>query len=268
MKLSTLFTALAMFLGMLSQSCSSSKLPKTVSLEAYVPPVKDQKHYVNDIGWSTTYYAMSTQENVKNKRAVSAGKIRKKTERNFYVKEADEYFAFSPFYTFNQIAEDPHSGGTIEAFLSKLKIEGTPRFADFGSPMETPAPKLRAYFKKHKKLWKIKKINRQKVDRDGDVLGLITDIKQKLHKGIPVVFTIYASEEFKALNGKTSYTNYSFSPVDMKHTITLVGYNENETVPYFRAVNSWGEKWGDQGYVNIPYDVLIAIAIDYISFKS
>ncbi|MDW7680408.1 MAG: C1 family peptidase, partial [bacterium] len=36
------------------------------------------------------------------------------------------------------------------------------------------------------------------------------------------------------------------------HAILVVGYNENEQ--YFKAKNSWGSNWGEDGYFRISYD--------------
>lgn len=37
----------------------------------------------------------------------------------------------------------------------------------------------------------------------------------------------------------------------LNHTILVVGYDLTGSIPYIIAKNSWGEKWGDRGYVKI-----------------
>jgi hypothetical protein len=37
----------------------------------------------------------------------------------------------------------------------------------------------------------------------------------------------------------------------LDHAVELVGYNLNDRLPYYVVKNSWGEYWGDGGYVKI-----------------
>ena len=38
---------------------------------------------------------------------------------------------------------------------------------------------------------------------------------------------------------------------DLNHAITLVGYNSTGTRPYWIVRNSWGESWGEKGYIRV-----------------
>ncbi len=37
----------------------------------------------------------------------------------------------------------------------------------------------------------------------------------------------------------------------MNHAVTIVGYGSEKDGGYYLVRNSWGESWGDQGYVKI-----------------
>lgn len=42
-----------------------------------------------------------------------------------------------------------------------------------------------------------------------------------------------------------------FCGSDIDHYVLLVGYNQTASTPYYTAKNSWGQDWGESGYVRI-----------------
>lgn len=76
----------------------------------------------------------------------------------------------------------------------------------------------------------------------------INAMKVALVKYGPVVAAIHASQKMKM------YSNGIFYDVDcndnsLNHGITVVGYGERDGDLYWIVKNSWGEAWGEDGYI-------------------
>lgn len=40
---------------------------------------------------------------------------------------------------------------------------------------------------------------------------------------------------------------------DIDHCVQLVGYDKKAAVPYWKIRNSWGDDWGEEGFIRIPF---------------
>jgi len=85
-----------------------------------------------------------------------------------------------------------------------------------------------------------------------DYNKFITDVKKVVASGIPVMTSIYTSPAFN----QVTYDN-PFYVIDKKgkgHTVTIVGYNDEEK--YFIFQNSWGKQYGRHGLFYVRYSDL------------
>ena len=81
----------------------------------------------------------------------------------------------------------------------------------------------------------------------------VNDIKSQLQNGpICVAMLVPTDGTFDWYSG--GVYNYNGGPIswDNGHAVLLVGYNDNGQ--YFKAKNSWGASWGENGYFRISYD--------------
>lgn len=85
------------------------------------------------------------------------------------------------------------------------------------------------------------------VKPDPNVISLI----EFLQYG-PVVVNHYIPDDFKYYASGVFYTPDCYHEAVINHSSLLVGYNFTVDAPYFVMKNSWGVKWGEQGYYKVP----------------
>ena len=103
---------------------------------------------------------------------------------------------------------------------------------------------------------------------------LLNRIKRYLAEGFPLLFgfSLFKSQE-NSKNGKIHFPTGKDSLIG-GHSVMAVGYddkfeildnrNQKKTVGAILIRNSWGEKWGDNGYGWLPYEyVLQGMALDW-----
>tara|TARA_B100000780_G_scaffold237942_1_gene179203 strand:+ start:830 stop:4048 length:3219 start_codon:yes stop_codon:yes gene_type:complete len=82
--------------------------------------------------------------------------------------------------------------------------------------------------------------------------------KNALANGHPVVFGLKLFKSFYPKNDEGLITYPKVNEISLQdhgnHAMLLVGYNDQEKL--FKVRNSWGSKFGDNGYCYIPYDYL------------
>jgi len=88
---------------------------------------------------------------------------------------------------------------------------------------------------------------------------VITNIKNALALGIPVLTSLWIHESFMQLSGdwKTQtwdVENSVENPVVGGHEVLIIGYDDE--AQRFLAENSWGPGWGDGGFFGIPYSYI------------
>ena len=142
-----------------------------------------------------------------------------------------------------------YAGGTYEAGYVNL-VDAANYLIEFGVPDEGCYPDPHRPFDypfESVHGWENRTINIQEwgwVDRD------IESIKNALIEYGPLIICMYFWNNFFYYNGGV-YTR-GFGQIAGGHVMTIVGYDDDEQCWIIK--NSWGEKWGENGWLKLSYD--------------
>lgn len=246
-------------------------LPDAFSLKAHTPYVKNQGNYGTCTSWAVAYSAFTTAY------AFNMGLTNRNTITGL---------AFCPYFVYNQVKSDAtcSSGSSIPLSILLLIETGAKKFYapvigcgteitsdllsdaanfkiqeayilyDEGSkfPAEFTAASLTNY------------LNNTKAKPDH------SDFKAALTSGSPIVFGAFIPNSFFSAKGKLWEPSYeekqnigaavlSNTGMHQMHAMTIVGYDDNKYGGAYQIMNSWGDVWGDNGFIWVKYDDLALI---------
>ena len=204
-------------------------LPPQVDLSSRFPRPGDQGQQGSCTAWATGYALRSYYE----------GRQRNSTSFNA------EQIA-SPAAIYNRLRNfdgNCDNGTSISAALSLLKDEGAPPLSLFpyseNNCSRRPDPTVaRAASQFRIRGWRA-------IDQ-----GKLDDVKGQLYAGNPVVFGLNISQSFHRVRGTAIYDDVE-APRQGGHAMVLVGYDESRQA--FKLINSWGTRWGDEGFGWVSY---------------
>lgn len=248
-------------------------LPANFSLKDYTPYPKNQGDYGTCVGWATTYGSFTTslarQLGVTDKNKITG-------------------MAFCPFFVYAQIHPNGTSncsaGSGVGDGLQVLKNVGAKKFytpiyscdypIDDKAIAEAKYYKIKSYgyiiathsdFVEGNTLKEtVQNFYSNKPNSD------LTGIKKSISEGLAVPFGMHLPHSFNKTDGELWIpTSDEFSnPADYVvsvddegneslsgHAMTIIGYDDSKYggEGAFEIMNSWGQNWGNKGYVWIRY---------------
>ena len=224
-------------------SLSYEGLPASYSLKQYSPLPGDQADYGTCVAWAASYAARTILESVALNRLNQT-----ETTQN----------AFSPVYVYRNIMpDDPDCvyGTQIYTALDFMRDTGTTRMLNVEREVSFPRVNL-AYYRTIRKypiagyVTLFSRDERQK-------LTLITrTIKKSLTEGKPVIIALNTPDSF--IDAKDVWRPHE-NPAHFyyAHALCVVGYDDQRYGGAFEVQNSWGRKWGNGGYIWIPYQTFV-----------
>lgn len=146
----------------------------------------------------------------------------------------------------------------------------------YGSPVESfwPYSNLQDRFKV-KPSAKAYELAKQFCFLDNNIRALQQDpivFKTLLSNDLPIVYGMLLYDSFMsrttAQTGIVPMPDTSRESIVGGHAVILVGYND--ATQMFLGMNSWGPKWGDNGFFHIPYQYILdpSLCWDFYSIKS
>ena len=219
-------------------------LPSSYSLEKYIPAIGDQYDSGSCVAWAFSYYGMSIIYNSSYNITSEAGK---------------KANSFDPWFLYNQIGyleDSPCDNGVGEIELLELSYRiGNKKmlFNPTGINCKTDWDnvKLREVVE-YTKPYRF--TDWEQIDPENS--SSISNIKNEIVKyNYPVMIGI--SNYGEGLNdnmGKDGVFKPNYIEDNDGHMMTIIGYNDSINGGSFRVVNSWGEDWGDNGYMWMSYN--------------
>jgi hypothetical protein len=216
-------------------------LPRSVSLKQYAPYVGNQGNYGACTAWAAGYAARTIAESIALRR-----------QDRFMTTGS----AFSPVFVYKHISPDPSclQGTAISQALDLMKDPGVPRRNDLERMADFRTVPLSSYEQSPKfPIAGYVTLFQTGRGETGDI-SKVQAVKKSLAEGKPVIIGMNTPDSFDR-------TGSPWRPPEDPginwggHAMCVVGYDDAKYGGAFEIQNSWGEKWGDDGYVWISYDV-------------
>ncbi len=221
----------------LSTRSFGNQLPSNVSLKQYAPFPQSQGQTGTCVAWATAYAA----------RTIVEAEKQNWTDRNFITRNA-----FSPGFLYANIKSSGdytcQRGTYINDALYIVKTKGVPTQEKVNKLCyNNIEPEWYQYAAQYKiqdfaKLFDIYESSNYKIAR----------VKKSLSEGNPVIIGMLVTNSFYKAKGVWNPTE---SPQNNLggHAMCVIGYDDNRYGGAFEIQNSWGQNWGNQGYIWIKY---------------
>ena len=213
---------------------SFTKLPRSYSLKAYAPTPRSQGRQGSCVGWATAFGARTISNAIKNRWENQTYKINQNV--------------FSPSYVYNQIrVNDKCQGAYIESAMKFINSDGVAKLSDLSYDEKNCTKTASSYVQTKAKENKI--VSFEKLARWNNPVNLVGKVKKAISEKNPVVIGLF---KFSTL--KTDYNNVWIpSNGTYGHAMVVVGYDDNKAGGAFEIMNSWGTRFGRNGFFWIKY---------------
>lgn len=210
-------------------------LPGNVNLTNYLPPIGDQGQYGTCVAWATAY----------NGRTYLYAREKGYTTSQL----SNEANQFSPKYIFYALSGRTSCDGSyFEEVLDLIQQKGVATmqnmpYTNLGNCTGNPTSSQNT----NASNYKIKSY------REIDIHDP-QNVKSYLNAGKVIIFGAKLGDEFMLADQNFNYlyqqTSYNYSGMHANHAMVCAGYDDNRGPNgCFLVVNSWGESWGNDGYI-------------------
>lgn len=211
-------------------------LPKAVDLRPGMPPIYDQ----GELGSCTGNGIAAQFDYIYNK------------EHKSFINPSRLFIYYNERVIEGSVSED--AGAMIRDGIKSVASTGVCKESTWPYDITKFADKPSAVAYQEALGFTIKKYER---------INSVTQCKQALAQGLPVVFGFSVYESFES--DKVAKTGIVSKPRKSErllggHCVDQVGYDD--TKKWFICRNSWGTGWGDKGYFYMPYTYFTSALTD------
>jgi len=231
--------------GNLLESISiPDSIPNSFDLSEDLPPVRNQGELGSCASWATSYYMKSFQEKIETGLPFSEASI------------------FSPSYTYNQLTGEDCGGTSIEETLALIQEQGVASLELFPYTEDqctTQPDETVTEAASDARISDFKALSGE---------NMIAEMKTLITQQNPIIIGAVLSPEFGITDsfGLSAYREHAVDYEDVTcHAMLVVGFDDE--VSAFKVVNSWGESWGDNGFVWIDYQAFENVSDEDAPFK-
>lgn len=207
----------------------------SASLKQYVPEVRDQGSYGTCVGWASSYYG----------RTILEARLADNTNKAVITQNT-----FSPVFTYlNANVDDDYNcqgGAFIGKAMETMVEKGVPYYKDFDVMCETDFPEKLLDDAKNYRIKDFTRIFGSDESEDIKVDG----VKRSLLNGNPVVIGFKVENSF--FSAKTVYEPDNLG-TEGGHAMCIIGFDDDKYGGSFELVNSWGNTWGNEGFMWVRY---------------
>ncbi len=213
----------------LASSPMMGELPPRADLTKYFPTPGNQGNQSSCVGWAIGYGLKTYQEHI---------------ERGWNINSDDHLF--SPAYIYNKLTKTPDGSGGILIMdaLNMIRRDGILPLGVFpytDANCTKKPPQVDEYKAKPYAISDWRRVNIQDE----------TEVKNQIAAGFPVIIGMMIDSVFQRLSGDAIYRQFSGQSLG-GHAMMVIGYDDQRNA--FKLFNSWGTRWGNNGYCWIDYN--------------
>ncbi|MEM5564903.1 C1 family peptidase [Psychroserpens sp. AS72] len=226
-------------------SFGNTSLPSSVDLVPKFPPIGDQGQYGTCVSWAVGYNIKTALNGMSNNLSTSqlASASNQFSPKDLFVAIPD-----------NEKGQDC-SGTNFSNALTVMQNRGvaTMQTVPYGTLGDCSNAGLQSSW--------TNEANQNKIKYWRKIDASVASIKQNLANNIPVILGAKLADNFMSWNSNvvlSSSTSYNNVGQHAYHAMVIGGYDDSKGPNgAFKVINSWGELWGDNGYVWIDYNYMI-----------
>jgi Papain family cysteine protease len=220
----------------LDEGNAKNPIRESVDLSSFAPQRGDQGEQGSCVAWSSAYAARTIME------AASKG-------------VSPEQVKFSPSFLYNNIGLEGCQGSYIEKAMDFMQQRGAIPMSQFSyDPSDCSRQPDQSLYQQAQQ-YRIRGYHRLTNGNSEEIS--VRAVKEHLDKDAPVVIGMMVGQSFmQGMMGEDVWkpASQDASMIGMGgHAMCVVGYNDRAYGGAFKIMNSWGQRWGKDGFAWVRY---------------